>query len=148
VGFLVGQADVGGRRITFRLGRFTLASYIAALLRSVVFIRQPDHLDEIHRLAHIACMERLEPIDSPNRAVRVIERWKRGVGVLICVGLMGILPAVIAFAAGLAFKELLELNGLWVGLPVIAAAIAGPWCIGQRKALRTIGSFADISDNS
>lgn len=85
-------------------------------------------------------------LDSDNRAVRVIERWKRGATATILVG-MGFIPGAVAGAAAYAACELAGRSDLASLAGLFAFLIVGPWALGNRAALRTMGELAEVRDD-
>lgn len=85
-------------------------------------------------------------LDSDNRAVRFIERWKRGLAFAVILAL-AMVPG--AFAGALAYTacelggrgDLAELAGL------VAFLIFAPWTLGDRQTLQTVGNLAKIGDD-
>jgi hypothetical protein len=90
----------------------------------------------------------MQKLDSSNRAVRAVERWKRGFAAMVMIGLVTLLGYL---AYGLALTLLAETvlsEGWQVTLAFVTTATVLPWCFGNRAWLRTIGSLASIPDNS
>ena len=87
-------------------------------------------------------------LDSGNGAVRFVERWKRGIAATILVALALLIPSGLACAALYTAAHFLgasELTQSVVGL--LGAVIAGPWTLGDRRTLQTIGRLAKIGDD-
>lgn len=86
-------------------------------------------------------------LDSDNRAVRIIERWKRGAALAFLFSLACIAPSLIA-------SELAEQAVAWLGgspwAQTVAGAlgliIAGPVVVGNRGILDAIGDLARARD--
>lgn len=91
-------------------------------------------------------MPSVERIDSPNPAVRAIERWKRGAGLAVIVALM-LLPGMVAAALALAVAELLGATTWSYVAALLAFAVIAPWGLGQRSVIRQIGALAAIADD-
>jgi hypothetical protein len=91
-------------------------------------------------------MHALERIDSPNPAVRAIERWKRGAGVAIMAAL-GLLPGVLAGAAAAFIGEWIGGDTLAAIVGALAFVIVAPWALGQRLIVRQIGKLAEVADS-
>lgn len=93
-------------------------------------------------------MVRRHKLDSDSRAVRIIERWKRGGALAFLFSLACIVPSLIA-------SELAEQAVAWLGgstwAQTIAGAlgliIAGPVVIGNRGILDAVGDLARAPDN-
>lgn len=90
-------------------------------------------------------MPTLEHIDSPNLAAMAIERWKRGLTVIVLT-VLGIAPGLVACALGYLVGDLLDsrtLSGVAGALGFICFA---PWGVGQRSLMRQIGKLAEVDD--
>jgi hypothetical protein len=86
-------------------------------------------------------------LDSDNRAVRFIERWKRGMNATLVFCAVCLVPSLIASYAG---SELFAWMGGSEWSQVVAGAlglaIIGPWLIGSRGVLALIGDLAGARD--
>lgn len=89
-----------------------------------------------------------QQLDSGNRAVRLVERWKRGLTATLLFCAVCLVPSVIASAAG---SELFAWLGGTEWTQVVAGAlglaIVGPWLIGSRRVLAMIGDLAKARDD-
>lgn len=86
-------------------------------------------------------------LDSPNQAVRAIERWKRGFTAVILVAL-AMLPGAVAGSALVAAVALLGGSSWHQAIAIaVAVLVALPWSLGSRSALDSVGSLAKIVDD-
>jgi Flp pilus assembly protein TadB len=87
-------------------------------------------------------------LDSDNRAVRFIERWKRGATAGFIAALMLIVPSLAAGAAAAVLAEWLGASPWYQTLAgAVGLIVAGPWTFGSRQTLRIIGDLAKVGDN-
>ena len=91
-------------------------------------------------------MKALERNDSPNPAVRAIERWKRGATVAI-LAILGCAPGLFAAMLAALAAELLGASGWRSVTALIAFLLFAPWGLGQRFVIRQIGKLAAVADD-
>lgn len=87
-------------------------------------------------------------LDSDNRAVRFIERWKRGATAGFIAALLLIVPSLAAGAAAMLVAEWLGASSWYQAVAgAVGLIVAGPWTFGNRQTLRTIGDLAKAGDD-
>lgn len=91
-------------------------------------------------------MPAVERIDSPNPAVRAIERWKRGAGVAVIV-MLALLPGAVAAVLALVAVDLLGATSWSYAAALITFVVIAPWGLGQRFVIRQIGRLAEVADS-
>lgn len=86
-------------------------------------------------------------LDSPNAAVRGIERWKRGMKALAVVLLFAVIPGALGAGALMGLNELVGRPEWEVFALAIGFGFAGPWVIGDRQFLRMFAVLANEPDH-
>lgn len=90
---------------------------------------------------------RLEP-DSGNKAVRFIERWKRGALASAVFGLAGVLPSFAAMYLAFEAADALGASptqGMFAG--ALGLLVTGPLILGSRGVLDLLATLAKNPDD-
>ena len=102
-------------------------------------------IDSAARVEHNHAVASRSALDSSNRLIRAIERWKRGTTALIIIAMMAG-GTLVAIALPCYLIAQVTGWGDWEGATAFLFLLTAPWTIGERAFLLHIGSIASVSD--